>query len=619
MNATSTSLPRWTYVCAALAVALSLVSLSYRYRVEQGNRAVAMAAEADIVEQLGASQGLSFEQSLRALKEEGFNAVVLSEETVGDLAGSGLLTIYPAGREGGYGFFARGVRIASGEATFDRFKRGLDIRYPIGAGIYHSMGYHVLSPALIRGISVGLNPDQAKVAMELGMTIIARCNNSVGVNSAAVEGTLDWAHELGATIFLPMGDQVLGRRDSVEPFIEKMRSLGMLYASPEFAKIGGDANILEKAPDIVIRLQAAQSAEVDKMTQAETAERYILAGSERDVRVLLVRPLSFSGEAPLDSFADLGKAIGTQLEREGGVLKQPRPFPEPGVPAPLFVLIAVAIALTAAGVLSTFCGTQAVRIGATAVFLLVAFASFDPRFRPFAALLGAITFPVLAFLILGNGVTKNVVAEFLILSAVSVCGGLCVAGMLNAAPYFIRADQFFGVKAAQFAPIAIVGSFYFTRLCETRGIGKNPVLWGQVLLGVAILVAMGIMWMRSGNDNPAAVSGVELKLRSLLTRYLAVRPRTKEIFIGHPLMIVGIAMLLRARLAGIPKPKNGGWIALAVTGGAVGQTSIVNTMCHLHTPLTVGLIRILVGLVLGGILGLVLWAILKRLVPEREG
>jgi hypothetical protein len=615
MNTTSTSIPRWTGYFAVAAVLLSLVSLSYRYRVEQRNRAVAMAVEGDVAESLGASQGLDFQHSLQALKARGFNAVVLNEETVGELMGEGLLNVVAEQPTQ-----SNDIQVVGGAQVMGRIVRGLKIRYP-HAVTKRNNGIRItgVSAALLRGVAVGLDPDHVKIARALDMTVIARCNNPVGVSAAAVEGTLDWARDLGATVFLPMGDQVLGRREAVKPFIDKMRSRGMLYASPEFAKIGGDANILDKASDIVIRLQAAQAVEADKMTEAETVERYILAGRERDVRILLIRPLTFSGDAPLDAFGTLGQTIGKQLKKEGGELRPPHPFVEPGVPKPLFALIAIAIAVTAAGVLFALTAYQPLRIGAAALFLLIAVGSFDPRLRPFAALLGAIAFPVLAFLLLGNGVTKNVVVEFLIISGISVCGGLCVAGMLNMAPYFIRADQFFGVKAAQFAPIAIVGAFYFTRLCETEGMSKNPVLWGQVLLGFAILAALGIMWMRSGNDNPAAVSGVELKLRSLLTRYLAVRPRTKEIFIGHPMMIVGIAMLLRARLSGIAKPKNGGWIALAVTGGAVGQTSIVNTMCHLHTPLTVGLMRILVGMVLGGILGLVFWAIVKRLTPEREG
>jgi hypothetical protein len=51
--------------------------------------------------------------------------------------------------------------------------------------------------------------------------------------------------------------------------------------------------------------------------------------------------------------------------------------------------------------------------------------------------------------------------------------------------------------------------------------------------------------------------------------------------------------------------------------GAIGQTSIVNTLCHLHTPVEVSLIRILIGLILGGILGSAAWALLNWGVRRR--
>ena len=472
-----------------------------------------------------------------------------------------------------------------------------------------------LTPLALRSVSAGLDPDQARAARELGLTIITRCINPIGATPQYVTGTLRWAHRLGATIFLPMGDQVLGRRDDLKPFTDELRDLRMLYASPEFGKIGGDSNVLETAPDIVVRLQSAQTAEIDKMTEVETVERYVLAARERDVRALLVRPLSLSAGAPLDAFGELGGKIAGELKKEGGDLKSPHAYTDPGVPKPIFVLLAVSIAGVALGLVFAFTSWVPLQAASTLVFALVALGSWSHAVRPFAALLGAIAFPILGFLLLDRRGAKTILVEYAIVSAVGIAGGLAVAGMLNELPYFVRADQFFGVKAAQFIPIALVAAYYFWRLCEMRGLAKNPVLWGQIILGVAIAGALAIMWMRSGNDNPAAVSSLELKFRSLLDRILVVRPRTKEFLLGNPLLIVGIGLLLRSKAANLPKPSNGGWIALAITGGAIGQTSIVNTMCHLHTPLEVGLTRILVGLVLGGILGLVLWAIIKRVAP----
>jgi hypothetical protein len=61
-----------------------------------------------------------------------------------------------------------------------------------------------------------------------------------------------------------------------------------------------------------------------------------------------------------------------------------------------------------------------------------------------------------------------------------------------------------------------------------------------------------------------------------------------------------------------------GWAVLALMVGAIALTSVVNTMCHLHTPLDVGLIRIGVGFVLGGIIGGVAWAVLRYCLPRTQ-
>jgi hypothetical protein len=42
----------------------------------------------------------------------------------------------------------------------------------------------------------------------------------------------------------------------------------------------------------------------------------------------------------------------------------------------------------------------------------------------------------------------------------------------------------------------------------------------------------------------------------------------------------------------------------------IGQTSVVNTFCHIHSPFWLGLVRVLVGAVVGGLLGWLISAFL---------
>jgi hypothetical protein len=123
------------------------------------------------------------------------------------------------------------------------------------------------------------------------------------------------------------------------------------------------------------------------------------------------------------------------------------------------------------------------------------------------------------------------------------------------------------------------------------------------------LVVLALLVARSGNDSGVGVSDLELRLRSLLDRFL-VRPRTKEFLIGHPAL--WCALFLAS--AGW----RGGWLIPVLLVGAIGQVGMVNSFCHLHTPIALTLERTWNGLWMGSLLGLAAIAVLRRLLPRRE-
>jgi hypothetical protein len=114
---------------------------------------------------------------------------------------------------------------------------------------------------------------------------------------------------------------------------------------------------------------------------------------------------------------------------------------------------------------------------------------------------------------------------------------------------------------------------------------------------------VGVLLVRSGNESPVAPSGAELSFRSLLDHLLWVRPRTKEIFFGHPLLLISLILFNRGQ-------KRGVWLGLAL--GVIGQISLLNTFCHLHTPILISLVRSFNGLWVGLLVGLVVWAAISR-------
>jgi len=615
------TLPVWLLPSIALTVALSGYSIAKRHSVESRNKAVMIAVDFDTVESLAASNGTPIHKALENLKAQGVTAIVLGEENVSDLISDGYATV--TGNE----LTLRQDRVVSSskaiEALADRVRRGLEARFRgakvvVGSGEGQSaIRLEFASPNLIRQTSIGINPSVAQLVSQSGLSIVCRMSNPPGVSSAYVATTIDWAKESGATYFLPQGDQVLGRREALDTLVESIRQHGMLYATPEFAKIGGDANVVGSAPEIVVRLHSAQTAELDKLPLSEAIDRYAKAARERNMRVLLVRPISNASPDPLASFADFVKKINDEVRREGGDMGAARPFEDSAVPMPLVLLIALSTVPIAYFVATSLVKDKAMAIGLTIVFGLLCLASVTGLGGSLAALGIAVVFPIAAFLVLDARNGKNILAEFLIVCGISLVGGLAVAGMLNGLPFFVKAQEFRGIKVAVFLPILVLAWYWAARSTNLREAMRNPVSWGAAFLAVGVLVAVVLMNARTGNDSPAAVSDWELKFRSVLDTVLFVRPRTKSFLIGHPALIVGIGLLLwnRKRQIGSLTP----WIAALLTIGAIGQTDIVNTLCHLHTPVALSLIRNLVGLIPGCIIGFAVWAWVRRYPLRRLG
>lgn len=604
------------YALTALTALLCAISISYRVRVEQANRTTGLCLEMSVVEDLAAAANTTLADALRTLKGNGLTAVLLSGETVADLVRRQEL-LYDASQAP--------MLIAKDHTIAERVSGALERRF--GPGTWSRLALPDVGRAFvpIAGLpfdgvmttSLGLVPDEARLAKGAGLQIIARHGNVNGANAGYIRGLLADSKKKGATVYLPEGDQVLGQRDLLPETALALHNLGIQYASPEFAKLGGDASLADRCQDILVRLHSVQQAELDKMGPDEVVERFEKAYRERNIRLLLLRPLSSASEDPVESLGILLHRVGAAVEHDGGKLGNPVPYTDPGVPTPLFLAIAFCAGTSVTWVGFQLISSRLLRFLGVGLIALLTVACILKSGREFMALAAAIAFPIGTYMTLDLANIRPW-PDFARLSALSLVGGLCVAGLLNALPYYVRIDQFPGVKAAHFLPIVVIGFVLVGRQLNWRDAAKSPATWGALAIGFAALAALGFMLARTGNDNPAAVSGLELRLRDILDAVLYTRPRTKEFLLGHPALILGLYILMTARRQ--PEPKNmliAG--SLLITLGAIGQTSIVNTLCHLHTPVLLSLARILIGWVIGGILGGLLWALFRAMRPVTRG
>src|SRR6476659_10178124 len=121
------AVPLWIYASIAATALLSAYSVMTRHQVESKNRAGTLAVEFETIEALAASQSTPIDKALTDLKAQGMGAVVLGEESIGELVSEGYAAV--SGNE----IILREDRTISStkaiEALQDRVEHGIRIRF----------------------------------------------------------------------------------------------------------------------------------------------------------------------------------------------------------------------------------------------------------------------------------------------------------------------------------------------------------------------------------------------------------------------------------------------------------------------------------------------------------
>ncbi|MCK4720382.1 hypothetical protein KAU08_06975, partial [bacterium] len=126
-------------------------------------------------------------------------------------------------------------------------------------------------------------------------------------------------------------------------------------------------------------------------------------------------------------------------------------------------------------------------------------------------------------------------------------------------------------------------------------------------------IVLFIMLDRSGNFPILSVAAWENQIRGWFETMLYARPRTKEMFIGHPALLIG----LMVGCSGFLYRRAVMYAGLVV--GSIALTSMVNTFCHIHTPLILSLFRTLAGVIIGGVLGIIIGILLSIILAKFNG
>lgn len=215
--------------------------------------------------------------------------------------------------------------------------------------------------------------------------------------------------------------------------------------------------------------------------------------------------------------------------------------------------------------------------------------------------------------------SKMIVSSSIVLivtSLISLAGAAFVVAILSDVRYMIELDIFRGVKFAQLLPFGIfllilILQFINDNVAENNlktivsPIGKvlNANIKVYYIILAGILGVIGYIYIaRTGHETNIQVSNIELIVRNFLENILIARPRTKEFLMAFPAIFAAVFVANKK-------------ITFATEAfmliGVIGTSSIINTFCHIRTPLYLSIDRTLISICFGIIIGCIAIIILN--------
>ena len=515
------------------------------------------------------------------------------------------------------------------------------------------------TPRGILQLPLGLSSSEMRKVKEYGFNVIVRPQNFVNVTEEKIDSIFQRIAKSGVEVnaYMPAGREVVGYPNKIDYMAKKLdsRKLIMLehYTQLQFAKIDGLVPLAEAINYKAARSYVIDSLEQKKITVGEGLRRWDLTDEERNVRVNYIRPYMMSQNGQ-DIFAmnlqyvkDIVKNVkarGFEIG-EAGLFEAGQSTVKNGYTGPYFpnkiYFVIISLAIIAGAVVYL---AQLVKLSnskqlliwgvLSAIAAVVILTGRGLVMRQALAFGAAVFFPVLSMNVILDIWDKckesSTSAVKVIFSAtwqlalavlMSLVGGMYLAAILADSRFLLEIDIYRGVKLTFIMPLVLMTVLYVKRYdmlgvagCGLKAaIGKiNELLSKPITFKhVALFGVLGIILLyfvaRSGHSAGVPVAAIEVKMRLFLEQLMYARPRQKEFMIGHP------AFFLAVYAAYHQAPR---LIQYALTCGAViGQASLVQTFCHMRTPVFMSTVRALDGYAMGAVIGIVLVVVLALAMP----
>ena len=517
----------------------------------------------------------------------------------------------------------------------------------------------VREPVGILQAPLGLSSSEMRKVASFGFNVIVRPQNFVNVTEEKIDSIFNRIAKSGVEVnaYMPAGAEVVGYPNKIDYMAKKLADRKLIiqehYTQLQFAKVEGLVPLAEALNYKAVRTYVIDSLEQKKISVGEGLRRWALTDEERNVRVNYIRPyfLFQNGQDLLTMNLQYVKDITANVKARGfkigeaGLFEAEASTVKNGYTGPYFpnkiafVIIGAAVLAGAVIYLAQLVeltnSKQIILLGVlTAVMAAIILAGRGLVMRQALAFGAAVFFPVLSMNVIldiwDKTKTSSVSALKVILNStwqlalavlMSLVGGMYLAAILADSRFLLEIDIYRGVKLTIVMPLVLMTILYVKRydMLGVMGAGMNvavsrvndllnkPITFKHIaLLGVLGIILLYFV-ARSGHSAGVPVAAIEVKMRLFLEQLMYARPRQKEFMIGHP------AFFLAAYAAYYNAPR---LMQYALTCGAViGQASLVQTFCHMRTPVFMSTVRAIDGYAMGAVIGIILVTVVAIAMP----
>lgn len=641
------------YFLLAVAVLTSINVAYRRFQFEDKRQSVDVTVSYKDLKTLSLLGGMEFSDLLSKIKKETkVTSIAIEEDTLKDfidagkvssLKGSEVMNMYRVGHVNRFllthlykNIKVRPERfylIIEEKADYERIRDFLMIEF--GKESVKRIGQLNILEVIDDGddlLNIGLGISKQTIAevQKAGFQPVIRLKNSNRLSQALIrQKFLSFADELKHTTVVFEGDSVLGYPSLLSLTLEKLNSLEYYIGLIEFTKQRGIYKVAESLPERVVRIHSIAGDEMENYVPESATRRYFRAVKERGFRQLFIH--SFRDVYQEGSIVDYNlnfiNALTTKLEAEGFSMSAKADFTYLEYKSAnnweLFMINGGVLALSLI-IAQLFFGLNLTWAILVSLFYICGFYisflfSVLDKWSELVAMITAVVTPAIAIIapFPSEDETKLIQSRFLsaflyLLKVMGICfvGATLIVGLLSGVEYLFGIKRFLGVKISFILPIILSGIYFFLRphrmtsmLYVFKRIFYAPIRTAGLISIVTLFGFVIVLIIRSGNSFIMPKFLFEQELRESLEQLLYVRPRTKELLIGYPILFLALLY--------IDKQISRQWVWFFMIIGVVAPISLVNSFCHLHTPLNISLYRSCLGIVLGVGVGLAYFGIYR--------